>query len=55
MEGRVTKRNWDCLGPVDGIMTLLHFCWLALNTLKIIKYQEVIKVYSSYVTADEVT
>lgn len=54
MEDRVTERNLDCLEPVDGIMTLLHFYPITLDTLKNIKYQEVIKVYSSCVTADEV-
>jgi len=54
MEDRVTNRNWDCLEPVDGIMTLLHFYPLATDILKNIKFQEVIKVYSSCATADEV-
>lgn len=55
MEDRITKRNWDCLKPVDGITTLLHFHPPVLNTFKNIKYQEVIKVYSSCDTTDYIS
>lgn len=55
MEDRVTERNWNCLEPVGGIMTLLHFYQVGLDTLKKYKVPRGHKVYSSSATGDEVT
>lgn len=54
MEDRVTERNWDCLEPVGGIMTLLHLYQLSLDTLKKHKVPRGHTVYSSCATGDEV-